>query len=191
MALTLLTGPVASGKSRLAAQLASRWQGPVEVIATAEGLDDEMRARIERHRAARSASWRVREEPLDVAGGLGALAEDVFAIVDCLTLWTSNRLGAGDGPAAILDQARATAAVAAARRAPTVVVTNEVGWGIVPVNDLARAYRDLLGDVNGAFADRAERAWLVVAGRVMPLVAPDHTHLLERSNLSAEPGPSA
>ncbi len=179
MGLTLLTGPVASGKSRLAVQLASRWQGPVEVIATAEGLDDEMTARIERHRAERPASWRVREEPLDLAGGVGALAHDVFAIVDCLTLWTSNRLGAGDRPDAILDQARATAAFAAARRAPTVVVTNEVGWGIVPVNDVARAYRDLLGGVNGAFADRADRAWLVVAGRVMPLARADHAHLLE------------
>lgn len=177
MALTLLTGPVASGKSRLAAKLASRWRGPVEVIVTAEGLDEEMRTRIERHRAERPAAWRVREEPLDLAVGLGALADDAFAIVDCLTLWTSNRLGAGDAPEAVVDLARAAAAVAAARSAPTVVVTNEVGWGIVPVNDLARAYRDLLGGVNGVFAERAERAWLVVAGRVMPLVEPDHIHV--------------
>lgn len=191
MALTLLTGPVASGKSRLAAQLASRWQGPVEVIATAEGLDDEMSARIERHRSERPASWRVREEPIDLAGGFGALAEDAFALVDCLTLWTSNRLEAGDRPEEILDQARATAAVAAARHAPTVVVTNEVGWGIVPVNDLARAYRDLLGGVNGAFADRAERVWLVVAGRVMPLLRPDHADLVAGPQMSADPGSSA
>ena len=191
MALTLLTGPVASGKSRLAAQLASRWQGPVEVIVTAEGLDDEMRARIERHRAERPAAWRVREEPLDLAVGLAALADDTFAIVDCLTLWASNRLGAGDAPEAVIDRARVAAALAAARAAPTVVVTNEVGWGIVPVNDLARVYRDLLGGVNGAFADHAESAWLVVAGRVMPLVRPDHIHLVARSNVSTDPGASA
>jgi len=178
MALTLLTGPVASGKSRLAQELASGWQGTVEVIVTAEALDDEMRARIERHRASRPDGWRVNEEPLDLSGALGALAADAFAIVDCLTLWTSNRLGAGDDPGHVVELAVSAADVAAARSAPTVVVTNEVGWGIVPVNDLARLYRDALGRVNAVFADRAQRAWLVVAGRAMPLARFDHAELL-------------
>jgi adenosyl cobinamide kinase/adenosyl cobinamide phosphate guanylyltransferase len=178
MAITLLTGPVASGKSRLAAELADRWPGPVHLVATAEPLDDEMHARIARHRAGRPASWRVTEEPLDLAGAITAIAVDSFAIVDCLTLWVSNRLGAGDDPDRVLGLAAEAADAAATRAAPTVVVTNEVGWGIVPVNDLARAYRDLLGRVNGAFADRAGAAWLVVAGRAIPLAAIAHGDLL-------------
>ena len=178
MAITLLTGPVASGKSRLAADLAERWQGPVHLVVTAEGRDDEMRARIDRHRADRPASWRVSEEPLDLAGAIAAVGTDSFAIVDCLTLWVSNRLGAGDAPDRVLDLAVEAAEAAAGRAAPTVVVTNEVGWGIVPVNDLARAYRDLLGRVNGVFADRAGAAWLVVAGRAIALEPVAHGDLL-------------
>ncbi|HVF07857.1 MAG TPA: bifunctional adenosylcobinamide kinase/adenosylcobinamide-phosphate guanylyltransferase [Actinomycetota bacterium] len=177
-ALTLLTGPVASGKSRLAAQLASVWRGPVEVIVTAEARDEEMRARIERHRAERPDGWKVAEAPLDLSRALNRAGADAFVIVDCLTLWTSNRMGAGDTGELVVEAAGATATVAAARRAPTVVVTNEVGWGIVPVNDLARAYREVLGRVNAEFADRAARAMLVVAGRVVPLQIPDPATLL-------------
>ena len=138
-------------------------------MVTAEGRDDEMRTRIERHRAARPVSWQVHEESLDLTGTLAAIPADAFAIVDCLTLWVSNRLGAGDDPDRVLDLSVEAAETAAARTAPTVVVTNEVGWGIVPVNDLARVYRDLLGRVNGVFADRAGAAWLVVAGRTIGL----------------------
>jgi adenosyl cobinamide kinase/adenosyl cobinamide phosphate guanylyltransferase len=177
MALTLLTGPVASGKSRLAAALAAGWAGPVHVVVTAEALDDEMRRRIERHRTERPEGWRVHEEPLDLSRALDALPDDAFAIVDCLTLWVSNRLGAGDPPGRVADLAREAAGLAAGRRTPTVVVTNEVGWGIVPVNDLARAYRDLLGRVNVEFADRAEHARLVVAGRTVPLLPADAPEL--------------
>ena len=178
MAITLLTGPVASGKSRVAAELAGGWQGPVALVVTAEGRDVEMRARIERHRAERPASWRVREEPLDLAGAIAAIPADTFAIVDCLTLWASIRLGTGDGADRVLDLGVEAVETAAVRAAPTVVVTNEVGWGIVPVNDLARAYRDLLGRVNGVFADRAGAVWLVVAGRAIGLPPIAHGGLL-------------
>lgn len=178
MAVTLLTGPVSSGKSRLAASLAARWPGPVELVVTAEAGDEEMRERIERHRAERPEAWIVHEEPLDLGGAIASVSGDAFAIVDCLTLWTSNRLGADDDGAIVVGLAREAAELAASRAAPTVVVTNEVGWGIVPANDLARAYRDLLGRVNAEFAARAERAWLVVAGRAMPLPAIDAAELL-------------
>lgn len=178
MALTLLTGPVASGKSRLASTLAADWAGPVHVVVTAEGLDDEMVRRIERHRKERPEGWRVHEEPLDLSGTLRALPDEAFAIVDCLTLWVSNRIGAGDPPDRVAGLAREAAGLATGRPGPTVVVTNEVGWGIVPVNDLARAYRDLLGRVNAEFAGRAERAWLVVAGRAVPLLPTDVRQLL-------------
>jgi adenosylcobinamide kinase / adenosylcobinamide-phosphate guanylyltransferase len=176
--MTLLTGPVASGKSRLAARLAARQERPVHVIVTAEALDDEMRARIERHRAERPGDWIVREEPLELGPAIRALPDEAFAIVDCLTLWVSNRLGRGDVADRIVELADEAAEVAAVRAAPTVVVTNEVGWGIVPVNDLARAYRDVLGRVNGVFAERAARAWVVVAGRTIAIQAVDEGALL-------------
>jgi adenosyl cobinamide kinase/adenosyl cobinamide phosphate guanylyltransferase len=169
MAMTLLPGPVASGKSRLAADLATRWAGPVAVVATAEALDEEMRERIERHRLERPEGWVVHEEPLDLSGAIEGVRPDAFAIVDCLTLWTSNMLRAEVSPGRVVELAVEAAEVAAARPVPTVVVTNEVGWGIVPANDLARVYRDLLGRVNRAFADRAADVRLVVAGRAVAL----------------------
>lgn len=178
MALTVLTGPVSSGKSRLAAQLAAGWAGQVETIVTAEALDEEMALRIERHRASRPAAWRVHEEPLELARSIRALDAASFAIVDCLTVWASNRLGAGDSGDRVLALARRAAEAAFERSSPTVVVTNEVGWGIVPMNDLARAYRDVLGRVNSAFVERSGRAWLVVAGRAVPLPQHDTAALL-------------
>jgi adenosyl cobinamide kinase/adenosyl cobinamide phosphate guanylyltransferase len=169
MPLTVLTGPVASGKSRLAARMASTWTGPVVVIVTAEARDDEMRERIERHRRERPAGWTVREEPHDLVGAIDGSPPEAFAIVDCLTLWTSNLLGANVSGDDIVERARAVAGRTAERISPVVVVTNEVGWGIVPVNDMARSYRDLLGRVNAAFVEVADRAALVIAGNVVPL----------------------
>jgi adenosyl cobinamide kinase/adenosyl cobinamide phosphate guanylyltransferase len=167
---TLLTGPVASGKSRLAVRMAEATGAPVVLIATAEGLDEEMRERIARHRRERPASWTVVEEPLDLEGAIAAAGADAVLIVDCLTLWVSNLLGAGvEGDAVVARAAAAAAACVARGGADTIVVTNEVGWGIVPMNELARAYREVLGRVNRAFSAVADRALLVVAGRALPL----------------------
>ena len=178
MGLTVLTGPVASGKSRLAQRLASTWPGPVTAIVTAEALDVEMSTRIERHRASRPAAWDLIESPLDLEGALAAVADDVFVIVDCLTLWASNQLGAGASPEELIVLAASAAKVAADRPSPTVVVTNEVGWGIVPMNELARSYRDVLGRINAAFVDAADRSAVVVAGRAIPLPSTDDSALL-------------
>ncbi len=165
--MTLLTGPVASGKSSLAARMAASWEGPVTVIATAEALDDEMAARIDRHRTDRPPSWQVVEEPRDLAGAVDGLPPDAFAIVDCVTLWVTNLML--DEVPDVEERAGLVAKAIAAREAPSVVVTNEVGWGIVPTNDLARAFRETLGRVNRVFAAEAERVLLVVAGRAMEL----------------------
>jgi len=169
MPVTVLTGPVASGKSRLAARLASTWAGPVVVIATAEALDDEMRERIERHRRERPDAWTVHEVPVDLAEAIGAMPPEAFAIVDCLTLWTSNLMGAAVAHDDIVERAGTAARKAADRSSPVVVVSNEVGWGIVPMNDMAREYRDLLGAVNRAFVEVSDRAAVVIAGSVVPL----------------------
>lgn len=172
MTLVVLVGGARAGKSTLAADLARRWDGPVTVVATARPEDDEMRSRIEHHRAERPAEWTTVEEPLRLRDELVGLDDDVFAIVDCLTLWVANLLGRGDSEEEIVDEAEAVATIAGGRAAPVVVVTNEVGLGIVPATPTGRAYRDVLGRVNSTFVDRADRAALVVAGRLLQLDRP-------------------
>jgi adenosylcobinamide kinase/adenosylcobinamide-phosphate guanylyltransferase len=169
MALTFVTGGARSGKSGYALRLAAGAGTRVALIATAEARDDEMRGRIEAHRRERPAGWRTVEEPLDLAGALRGLAGDEFAIVDCLSLWVSN-LQEGAVEAAAIEQRAAEAAGLAARHAGgCVAVSNEVGMGIVPLNALARSYRDLLGRVNAIWAEAADEALFAVAGRVLRL----------------------
>jgi adenosylcobinamide kinase/adenosylcobinamide-phosphate guanylyltransferase len=170
--LVVLVGGARAGKSTLAAGLARRWDGPVAFVATAESRDDEMRSRIERHRAERPAEWMTVEEPLRLRDELVGLDDDVFAVVDCLTLWVANLLERGDSEQEIVEEAEAVATLAGGRAAPVVVVTNEVGLGIVPATPIGRAYRDLLGQVNATFVERADRAALVVAGRPLQLDRP-------------------
>jgi adenosyl cobinamide kinase/adenosyl cobinamide phosphate guanylyltransferase len=172
MGFTFLIGGARSGKSTLAARLAREQERPVTLIATAEARDDDMAARIARHRAERPVTWTTLEVPLALAEGVASVEPTAFAIVDCLTLWVSNALEAGATDDAIDDEACRLRQMLAAREAPSVVVTNEVGLGIVPVNELARRYRDVLGRVNATVAERAERAWLVVAGRMLALERP-------------------
>ena len=167
MAMTLLLGGAASGKSRSAATLAARTGRPVTVIATAEALDDEMAARIARHRRERPEGWSVVEEPLDLIGSVDRARG--ATIVDCLTLWVSNLLGDDLGEEEIAERAAAAAKACAARLEPTIVISNEVGSGIVPMNPLARQYRDVLGRVNATFADEADVVALMVAGGAVRL----------------------
>ena len=172
MPLTLLLGGARSGKSALAARMATRWPGPVTVIVTGEARDEEMAERIRRHRAARPAAWDTVEEPVDLDGAISGATADACVVVDCLTLWVSNLLERGEKDVQITDRARTAADLAARRSASTIVVSNEVGSGIVPMNALARRYRDLLGEVNAIWADVAVSTLLVVAGRVLPLSEP-------------------
>jgi adenosylcobinamide kinase / adenosylcobinamide-phosphate guanylyltransferase len=170
--LTFVTGGARSGKSSYAVRLAAAARSPVVVVATAEARDDEMRERIEAHRRERPAGWRTVEEPLDLAGALRGLADEEFAIVDCLSLWVSNLLeGAVEG-AAIERRAAEAAALAAGRAGGCVAVSNEVGMGIVPLGALARSYRDVIGRVNAIWAEAADEALLAVAGRVLRLERP-------------------
>ena len=167
----MLVGGARSGKSALAVRLAAGTGAPVQVVATGEGRDDEMAERIARHRAERPPGWVTVEEPIALEQALSAAPPGACVIVDCLTLWTSNLLEAG---CADVDRAAAAAAgVAAARPGATIAVTNEVGSGLVPTDAGARRYRDVLGRVNAAWVEAADRALLLVAGRAVPLVAPE------------------
>jgi adenosyl cobinamide kinase/adenosyl cobinamide phosphate guanylyltransferase len=165
--MTLLLGGARSGKSAMAVRLAETSGAAVTFIATALAGDGEMALRIERHRESRPAEWRTVEAPVDLLGAVQSAGGGEFLVVDCLTLWVSNLLGQG-AVAADIDAA-AAAVVQSLRGRECVVVTNEVGLGIVPVNELARGFRDTLGSVNALFAATADKAVLMVAGRALDL----------------------
>ena len=167
---TLVIGGARSGKSRHAEALA-RGTGLARVyLATATAFDAEMSERIARHRGARAADgWRTVEAPLDLAGALACeAAPHRIVLVDCLTLWLSNvMLGGRDADAASDALLQTMAALAG----PAVLVSNEVGWGIVPENRLARDFRDAQGRLNQRMAEICGRVVLVAAG--LPLVLKD------------------
>lgn len=139
------------------------------MIVTGEASDDEMAARIERHRADRPWDWTVIEEPADLDSAMSALDDESLLIIDCLTLWVANLMTAGVNDEAIVERAARIAARAAARAAPVIAISNEVGSGIVPMASLGRRYRDVLGIVNSRWAQEAADTYLVVAGRVLRL----------------------
>lgn len=172
MGLELLLGGARSGKSALAVRRAAAHPGPVVFVATGAAGDPEMAERIARHRAERPAGWVTREAPLDLEAAVASGPADACLIVDCLTLWVANLVARGDGDGEVERHAGRAARLAAARAAPTIVVSNEVGLGIVPMHPLGRRYRDVLGRVNATFSLAAARADLVVAGRVLRLEAP-------------------
>jgi adenosyl cobinamide kinase/adenosyl cobinamide phosphate guanylyltransferase len=169
MPLTVLLGGARSGKSRLAVELALAAGGPVSYIATAEPLDEEMAERIALHRAERPGSWETLEEPCALADTVSSVGTDRVLVIDCLSLWVANLLERGQDRGEILTHC-GRAAAAAARESATIVVSNEVGLGIVPSTPRGREYRDLLGSVNREWVERADFAALVVAGRALPLV---------------------
>lgn len=171
MAFILLLGGARSGKSALAMELAQRAASPVTMVATAEARDPEMAERIAQHRRERPTTWTTVEEPVALLDAVRAAPESALLVIDCLTLWVSNILDRQQPAGAIAATAVETARALAGRAAGAVVVSNEVGLGIVPGNPLARSYRDVLGRVNSIFAEHAQRVLLVVAGRIHELAS--------------------
>lgn len=162
----LITGGARSGKSAIAEArtLALAGPGPVPsavYIATAEIRDAEMAARVAAHRARRGPEWRDHAEPLDLSAAIRASDGRGPRLVDCLTLWLTNLMLGGH------DWRQAADALCAAlpeQRDPVVIVTNEVGAGIVPENQLARSFRDAAGELNQQVAAIADEVVLAVAG---------------------------
>ena len=165
--LIYVTGGARSGKSRFAERRASELgqnelgQENVTYLATAQAFDKEMTLRIKRHRADRPTSWTTLEEPLDVVMALDRSPHPVV-LLDCLSLWISNLLLAGHDDVVMLE--RVAALLEAAKDSALIVVSNEVGSGIVPDNALARRYRDVLGWANQQVAAAADEAYLLVSG---------------------------
>jgi len=163
--ITLVLGGARSGKSRYAENLITAHAPPWIYVATAQALDPEMTERIARHRAHRATGWQTIEAPHDLAAAVDAAPTGTPVLVDCLTLWLSNRMLAN---AAIDAEAERLETVLARRSGLVVLVSNEVGYGIVPDNALGRRFRDLQGQLNQRLAARAGRVVLVVAG--LPLI---------------------
>ena len=169
MPLTFLTGGVRSGKSDLAVRLATDSGAPVVFVATAVAFDEDMAARIARHREDRPSTWRVVEEPRDIVKPLREAAPGDCVVLDCLTVWVATLMHEQVPGGDIESRARAAAEVAAARPGHTIVVSNEVGSGVHPVEELGRVYTDILGRVNVIWSRAADSASLVVAGRELRL----------------------
>lgn len=163
MSLTFLLGGARSGKSALALELGRRWDGPVTVVATAEPRDEEMAERIRLHREERPTGWTTVEEPVELVSAIELAPADAAVIVDCVSLWVANVLDLD------VEGLNERAVAAARQRARAIVVSNEVGLGIVPVSELGRHYRDVLGRVNTQWAAAADEAFLVVAGKMLLL----------------------
>ncbi len=163
--LIFITGGARSGKSAVAEKRASEQPGKRAYIATAQALDPEMAARIEKHRQVRGDAWDTYEEPLAVADLLRKLSGKYDVILlDCLTLWISNTMAHTDGDDQVSARTRELVNTLSKTDGLRIVVSNEVGLGIVPDNPLARKFRDLAGILNQQVAKAADEAWLTAAG---------------------------
>ncbi|MBI5316294.1 MAG: bifunctional adenosylcobinamide kinase/adenosylcobinamide-phosphate guanylyltransferase [Nitrospirae bacterium] len=162
--LILVLGGAASGKSQAALDLAGQ-RGPRAFVATGQAFDREMKARIERHQATRSSDWETAEVPIEIEKWFAANGNNYQSVVlDCLTLWLNNMGGQrlrdstmSDATAGLLRAIRRT-------KARVVIVSNELGLGLVPVTKTVRAFRDLAGRVNQQVAAEADEVYLTVSG---------------------------
>jgi adenosylcobinamide kinase / adenosylcobinamide-phosphate guanylyltransferase len=170
--VTLVLGGVRSGKSRYALQLASRAQR-VTFLATAERRengDEEMQRKIERHRAERPQHWATIEEPLNLAAAIESVNGCDLLVIDCLTLFAGKLIEIhGENLAAIEASVDSLCAALTASKCSIVLVSNEVGSGVVPAFELGRRYRDLLGEINQRVAAIADHVVLMVAGLPLAL----------------------
>lgn len=170
--LALILGGARSGKSRYALDLAGTFPPPRLYLATAEAGDEEMAARIAQHRRDRGKGWDVVEAPLDLAGAFDqAQGRYQVILADCLTLWLSNWLIRGGDRAELQRVCEELAAAVEKATTPTILVSNEVGWGIVPDNPLAREFRDQAGWLHQLISAAADLVVLLVAGLPLTLKA--------------------
>jgi adenosylcobinamide kinase/adenosylcobinamide-phosphate guanylyltransferase len=167
--IILVLGGTSSGKSEAALRLAGA-RGPRAFVATGQGLDEEMAARIARHQAARQPDRETVEEPIDVEAWLAKSGAQYQTILfDCVTLWLSNLAGIGLDEQNILARTGALLEAMRAAAARVVIVSNELGLGLVPAEPHARAFRDVAGRVNQQLAAEADEVHLVVSGLLLRL----------------------
>ncbi len=176
--VTLVLGGVRSGKSRYALEVAARAQR-VTFLATAERrADEEMQRKIERHRAERPQHWVTIEEPLNLAAAIASASSCDLLLIDCLTLFAGKLLEVhGEDLPAVASAVDALCAALTASSCSVVLVSNEVGSGVVPAFEMGRRYRDLLGEINQRVASIADRVVLMVAGLPLTLKSPLSTEV--------------
>jgi adenosylcobinamide kinase/adenosylcobinamide-phosphate guanylyltransferase len=162
--LILVLGGTSSGKSATAMALAGK-AGPRAFVATGQALDDEMAERIQQHQQSRDRAWRLAEVPVDVAGWLGKEGHAYRTIVlDCLTLWLSNVMGRDLSTALVPSMVTELLLAIRATGAKVVVVTNELGLGLVPADAASRRFRDAAGIVNQRMAREADEVYVTLSG---------------------------
>lgn len=172
--LVLFTGGSRSGKSILAQRLVESWSGRLLYIATAEARDTEMQRRIDAHRNDRGERWDTLEEPVDLARAVREAQCYGGAMIDCLTLWTSNLMERhGEDQSALHERIDGFLSSLKECGINLAIVTNEVGMGIVPGNALSRDFRDLSGKINQRVSEVVGEAYLVVSGRLLKLDSPN------------------
>ena len=159
--IILVTGGARSGKSALAERLAQSCGNKVIYIATSEPFDDEMQSRIDRHRARRDAGWRTVDSPLELPDMLVQTDGDAPRLVDCLTMWLNNLIYHNRD---VGDEMDRLIKVISEQQADLVMVTNEIGSGLVPQTAEARKFRDLAGELNQMVAQAASQVYLSVSG---------------------------
>jgi adenosylcobinamide kinase/adenosylcobinamide-phosphate guanylyltransferase len=175
--MTLILGGARSGKSHFAQELGSKSPQPVLFVATAEAGDEEMRQRIEAHKKARPATWRTLEAATQVGKRIiQEMGEAQTVIIDCITLLVNNVFAQHGEPldASLIEQAVMAeigelASLVNQVNARFIIVSNEVGLGIVPADGVSRLYRDLLGKANQLLAQQADEVYLMVAGLPVPI----------------------
>jgi adenosylcobinamide kinase/adenosylcobinamide-phosphate guanylyltransferase len=166
--LTVFIGGAKSGKTKAALREASERPAPRIYLATAQGLDSEMQDRIKRHQAERGSDWRTLEAPLDPAGAILNLSESHPILMDCLTLWFSNLMLVNPFEEQDIDyyveKTEELIEAMSSYKGPLILVSNELGSGIVPMDPMTRLYRDAVGLAHQRFAAFAKRVYFVVAG---------------------------
>lgn len=171
--LVFIVGGASSGKSDVALQLAAEGlpkTAPRAFVATGEGLDEEMAAKIARHRQSRSSAWSTKEVPLALSAWFTEEGRKYRVIlVDCLTMWLSNQCERGSKDREIIEQTTMLLEAVRRSRARVVLVSNELGMGLVPADAGSRRFRELAGEVNRLVAEAADDAYFVVSGIPVPL----------------------
>lgn len=172
----LVTGGSRSGKSLFAQRLAESMDGPRAFIATCPVIDDEMRERIRKHQQSRRrGEWRTIEEPLDLAGALEGARKHRVALVDCVTLWVNNVMhearqrGKAVTESQMARRCKEALRACRAHSGTIIFVTNEVGMGIIPENEMSRRFRDLAGRANQTIAAACDEVILVVCGQALTI----------------------
>jgi adenosylcobinamide kinase/adenosylcobinamide-phosphate guanylyltransferase len=171
--VVFILGGASSGKSEVALQLADKGienTAPRAFVATGEGLDEEMAMKIAKHRQSRSSAWETAEVPLELTAWFNEQRRHYRVIlVDCLTMWLSNHCERGTKEREILEEAKALLRAIRRSTARVVLVSNELGLGVVPADAGSRRFRELAGNVNRLAAQEADEAYFVVSGMRLPL----------------------